>query len=165
MAVWVVRAGENGENEQFALDHGYAVIRWVKFQGPIPVDKAALREAMSRAYSDAGPSDFNQPWNFANKIRKGDLVVIPLKKRNGRRVARPKADGEVAVGAVVGRYEHAPDGEKGTKHRLKVRWINRGVPRARLPGDIAERVCYRQTVFPIELRDAEERIRKIAAGR
>ena len=168
MKVWVIRAGKNGEQEQFALANGYAVISWRKLRQPIPPDEESLRAAIRKAYPDESggwPSDFSQTWKFANEVRKGDLVILPLKKRpDGKLVRRPKEDGVVAVGEVVDHYEYAPDGEQGTKHRRKVKWINRDVSRARLPDDIAARVCFQWTVFRVDCDGAERRIREIAGS-
>ena len=168
MAVWVVRAGKKGEQEQFALANGYAVIGWASLRRAIPADENALREAIGNAYPnnpEGWPSDIRQTWDFANEIKKGDWVVIPLKLRDGKLVSRPTENGDIAVGKVAGPYEYAPDGEERTKHRIKVEWVNRQVPRAGLDDDIARRILYLQTVFRIECENAEERIRKIAEGR
>lgn len=168
MAVWVVRAGEKGEQEEFALSNGYAVIGWRKLQRAIPANENELQEAIERAYpneSGGWPSDFRQTWAFANEIKKGDWVVLPLKIRDGRLVDRPKEDGEIAIGKVSGLYEYEPDGEERTRHRIKVDWVSRRVQRVNLDEDIADRITYRQTVFRVECDNAEERIRALAEGR
>ena len=165
MAVWVVRAGEKGAQEKFALNNGYAVISWHKMPHAIPVDRTVLREALRLAYPDDLPGiltrSVNETWNFAWRITVGDLLVLPLQKC----VGPIRQNGVVAVGEFVGKYEHVGDGERGTKNRRKVRWLKRDIPRPRIVGAIPDNLEKRQTVFPLESSQAEERIRKIAEGR
>ena len=164
MAVWVVRAGREGAQEKFALGNGYAVISWRKMQCAIPADKVALKREMEAAYRGTHPSTLtkwvNEVWNFAWKIQDGDLFVLPLQKC----VGPVRQNGIVAVGEFNGKYRHVGDGETGTKHRRKVRWLKRDIPRPRIAGAIPDNLEKRQTVFPLESPQAEEHIRKIAEG-
>ena len=166
MTTWVIRAGRKGEQEQFALDENFAVIRWRKLRCAISTNEEDLKAAIRRAYPDESrgwPSDFRQTWDFANSAQKGDLVILPLKLRNGKPVQSPVAqNGLVAVGEIVGAYEHHPDGDQTVLHRRKVHWLNRGAPRINLPDDIERYIRRRPTVFPVKCRDVESRIRKFA---
>jgi restriction system protein len=38
MAIWMVRAGGNGEREEYALENGYAVIGWDEIPDLAPLD-------------------------------------------------------------------------------------------------------------------------------
>ena len=166
MTTWVIRAGRDGEQEQFALDENFAVIRWRKLRCAISTNEETLKAAIRRAYPDepgGWPSDFRQTWDFANGVQKGDLVILPLKLRNGKRVQSPVVqNGFVAVGEIVGAYEYRPDGDDTVLHRRKIHWLNRGAPRKNLPDDIERCIRRRTTVFPVKCRDVESRIRKFA---
>ena len=166
MTTWVIRAGEDGRQEKFALDENFAVIGWRKLRCAISTNAEELKAAIQRAYPDepgGWPSDFRQTWDFANSAQKGDLVILPLKLRNGKRIqSRVAQNGLVAVGEIVGAYEYRPDEGETALHRRQVRWLSRGAPRINLPDDIERCIRYRMTVFPVKCRDVESRIRTFA---
>ena len=167
MAVWVVRAGKYGEQEEFALAWDYAVIDWpelgdlARFQ-----NREDLKRAMAAAYPDreeAWPQFVGQTWAFAREIRPGDLVVLPLKKRDGRQVGRMREDGIIAIGEIIGDYSFVADGPPGTEHRRKARWIKRDIPRIELCNDLSASLENTQlTVFQPGPARAEGRFREMA---
>ena len=168
MAVWVVRAGRKGEQEQDALKLRCAVIDWPEL-GDLARFQTweKLRDEMDRAYRGKQPHKgtrtkwTSEVWNFARKINIGDLLVLPLKK--GIPSGRIRRDGVIAVGEFVGEYEHVGAGKPGTEHRRKVRWVRRDI--RRIDCDIPDNLEKRQTVFPLESPQSEERIRALTKGR
>ena len=170
MAVWVVRAGREGEQEQFALDNGYAVIDWRELGDVRQFEnRGELRAAMENAYPEepqAWPQFVGETWAFAQSINTEDLFVLPLKRLDGKLVGSVRESGIIAVGKFDGEYEYAVDAPPGTEHRRKVRWVGRGIPRIGLDDDISASLENTQlTVFQPRFSRAEERIRKIAEGR
>ena len=84
MAVWLARAGKNGEREDFALEHSVAVIGWGDLPDLSPADtKEKLTELMRHAYPDQSKHTIanyaGQVWAFRGRMQEGDLVVLPLK--------------------------------------------------------------------------------------
>lgn len=85
MAVWLVRAGSHGECEEKFLREGKVYVTW---EG-LDVDLDTVREwselvaEMAKRYPDAKARAVSnwvgQVWPFANEMKRGDLVVVPLK--------------------------------------------------------------------------------------
>ena len=86
MNVWLVRAGQRGENEDFALSRGLATIGWSEL-GDLNqyASKVDLLDALRMRHPDARPSRLQnwagQIWAFYKTIQVGDIVAMPLKKR------------------------------------------------------------------------------------
>jgi len=160
MAIWLVRAGEHGEKEEFALQKGIAVIGW----GEIPTLSAIKsREDLARLVKDTYPDQSSkrlinwtgQLWAFRNRIQIDDLVVLPLKRRSA-----------IAIGQVTGPYEYRSDGEDGY-HARTVKWLKTDFPRS--PSLFGQDLLYSlgafMTVCQIQRNDAEKRIRAIVEGK
>ena len=84
MVVWIVRAGEMGEQEQGALDLGVATIGWNQLPNlSLVQDKGDLKELYLKCSPGgkklAVANMTAQIWTFCREIKKGDLVAIPLK--------------------------------------------------------------------------------------
>src|SRR5437588_1030419 len=100
MALWLVRAGRDGEREEFALEHNVAVIGWTELPDLSPAvgNRKKLREMLQQYY----PSDHDkrlsnwesQIWPFLSTISKDDLLVLPLKRRPF-----------IAIARVLGQYQ------------------------------------------------------------
>lgn len=153
MTVWVVRAGRYGEREEQALEGDFCVVGW----GAIPdltkyTDKAALRAAIENSYPDSSPgwlhTSATQLWSFVKKIKKGDIIALPLKNRPA-----------IAFGEATGEYIYQPDNPEDLRHMHRVRWIKEPVLRKRLDQDLRYSFGASQTVFSVRRNDAEERIR------
>jgi restriction system protein len=159
MALWLVRAGRNGEQEDLALDEGLAVIGW----GQIP-DLAGTGSSaeLKTMYTELNPdqsvnkiaNQVSQIWAFGKRVNEGDLVALPLKRQ-----------GVVAFGEVMGPYRHRPDFPEGAKHTRPVRWIRTDVPRSTLDEDILNSLGSLLTVCQIRRNNIEERIRAMLDGR
>jgi restriction system protein len=87
MALWLVRAGRNGEQEDLALVQGLAVIGWRQIPD---LDGIGSRDELKALYAELDPNQSvhriankaSQLWAFAKKIQEGDLVALPLKRRS-----------------------------------------------------------------------------------
>jgi restriction system protein len=159
MAVWLVRAGSHGEQEQAALDKKVVTIAWNELPDLSAVQS---REAMADLYRSAHPGDstarvanaVGQLWGFRGRIKEGDLVVLPLKTRSA-----------IAIGRVMGPYRYRTDLDEGVLHTHSVEWIKTDLPRTTFDQDILYSFGAFMTVCQISRNNAEERIKAILAGK
>lgn len=154
MALWLIRAGKHGEDENTALEKGLAIIGWHEMPN---VSNVASYEEMKLKYSevsaDMSPkaimNNAAQLWAFAKKIEKNDLVVLPLKTRS-----------LIAIGQIIGDYEYLEG-----RHVRKVRWIKEDIPRSVFGQDLLYSFGAFMTVCQIKRNQAEERVKTILAGK
>ena len=141
MSFWVVRAGNDREQEAEALKNNVISIFWdlpdlSNFQ-----DKDSLKEAYVAAYPNEKKTQIRvscaQIWSFVREIQKGDRVAIPLKTRR-----------QVAIGKVVGDYEYqnlAPN----VQHIRRVDSF-KAISRSEVPANVSRKLNVHQTVQKIE---------------
>src|SRR5688500_14932805 len=102
MAVWVVRAGRHGEQQEVALSKGVVCHGWNSLPdySSCPT-KAEFRVIYLMAYPDQPEkkviAGLSQTWRFAREIQKHDIVALPL-----------KTEATVAFGRITGDYEYRP---------------------------------------------------------
>ena len=87
MAIWLIRAGSHGEYEQKFIQGNRVYVTW----DGLDVDLAKLKQrsdltsVMTEYYPDTKPKAIqnwvSQVWPFAHEMKKGDLVVLPLKSQ------------------------------------------------------------------------------------
>jgi restriction system protein len=159
MALWLVRAGRSGEQEDLVLDQGLAAIGWDRIPDLAGIEsRDELKAIFSEVYPDQSvnrlANKVSQIWAFGKKIREGDLVTLPLKRR-----------GAVAFGEVTGPYRHRPDLPGGARHTRPVRWIRTDVPRTSLDQDILNSLGSLLTVCQIKRNNIEGRIRGMLDGK
>jgi restriction system protein len=129
MALWLVRAGPHGEEEQGALQHNVATIGWNEMPD---VSKIDSKDTLKELYLKFHPNDkkmravrmVGQIWDFAKEITKGDIVALPLKSQSS-----------IALGRVEGNYEFK-EISPNIKHTRPVRWL-RMVARSEF-----DKICY-----------------------
>ena len=153
MAVWVIRAGRMGENEEFALRNG---VYSIGFNQKISVsdfeDYTSLRDHIQRIGDDLSlqqaASQASQLWRFAHDMRVGEMVMLP------RRQARV-----IAVGNIVGDYVFNPNETYAPlPHTRKVEWRVQDVPRANFDSDLLRSINSNRTIFQVSRNNAEGRI-------
>ena len=157
MAVWVIRAGRMGENEEFALNEGVYSIGFSLDQSVTDfANREALRDFIQETQS---PDSINraaayasQLWRFAHELKVGEMIVLPRK--------RPKV---VAVGRIVGDYVYNPDKSQAPlPHTRKVEWLVEDVPRAIFDQDLKNSFTSQLTVSQVRKDNAEARIQHVA---
>ncbi len=160
MAIWLVRAGKDGQREETALQKGLAIIGWEDLSDLSAVKKREdLAELMRETYPDESPNALinwtGQVWAFRDRIQLNDLVVLPLKTRSA-----------IAIGQVTGPYQFASDG-KDSYHARSVKWLKTDFPRS--PSLFGQDLLYSfgafMTVCQIHRNNAEKRIRAIVEGK
>jgi restriction system protein len=155
MAVWLVRAGRNGEQQEAALEHGVAVIGWNELPDLSSIQtREQLKELFNKVYPKATENEaankVGQIWAFIRRIQEGDLVALPLKYRSA-----------IAIGKVVGTYQYRTDIAANIRHTIPVEWIRTDIPRTAFDQDLLYSLGAFMTVCQIKRNNAEERIRKI----
>ncbi len=159
MSVWLVRAGKNGEREDFALENGLAVIGWNDLPDLAPIER---REQLSDLMQQSRPDEnkmaianyVGQVWAFRSSIEKGDLIILPLKTRS-----------MIAIGKCTGPYKYQPGNPPGARHTRAVHWLREDVPREAFGKDLLYSFGAFMTVCQIKRNNAEERIRVVLDGK
>lgn len=155
--MWLVRAGQRGRDELYALDNGVAVVDWSEL-GDLSgfASKEALFDRMAEGYGDAKEAKLRnwtgQLWSFLHGIQHGDFVALPLKSRPS-----------VAIGKVTGGYRHVEEAPDGARNQLPVEWLGE-VPRSRIPNDVRYSLGAFMAVCRIERNDAESRLLQLLRG-
>ena len=156
MDVYMVRAGADGGDEDYALEHGVAILGFHE----VPTlegmsDREEVRSAVSGAYPDSSPRSAgnvtSQLWQFVT-MRDGDLVVLPRKRT-----------AQVAIGRVTGPYEHRTVGGV-RRHVRPVAWDQTDLPRTIFRQDLLFSLGAMQTVCSIWRNDAVRRIAAMLKG-
>lgn len=155
MALWVVRAGRHGEQQETAAKERLVCHAW----NELP-DYSAFqtKEQLASVYRATYPgasekqviAGLGQVWRFAREIQIGDLVALPL-----------KTESAFMFGRIIGDYQYkqvAPN----VMHIRYVEWI-KTLPRSVFPKDVLFSMNSALTVFKVHRNDAEERVRKILA--
>ena len=159
MAIWLIRAGSHGEYEQKFIQENRVYVTWdgldinlAKLQ-----QRADLTAAMTERYPDTKPKAITnwvgQVWPFAHEIKKGDLVVLPLKTQPA-----------IYIGEVTGDYQPALDGPNPFYHWRPVKWIAEAVPRANFGKDLLFTFGAFLTICRVQRNNAEQRISAMRAN-
>lgn len=159
MAIWLIRAGSHGEYEQKFIQENRVYVTW----DGLDIDlgklkqRADLTAAMTERYPDTKPKAImnwvSQVWPFAHEIKKGDLVVLPLKSQPA-----------IYIGEVTGDYQPAPDGPNPFYHWRPVKWIAEAVPRANFGKDLLFTFGAFLTICRVQRNNAEQRIAAMRAN-
>ncbi len=154
MALWLVRAGKQGEREEFVLNHGIGAIGWDELPDLSRTQtKGELYNMLQEAYPDAKRKTLlnwlSQVWPFVREMKEGDLVALPSKRRP-----------VIHFGRVKGPYRYTPKNPEGARHTRPVEWFAE-VPRDKLDQDLLYSLGAFMTVCRIQRNNAEERIRRV----
>ena len=156
LAVWLVRAGRTGAQEDIALDSGIAVIGWDELGDLSAItSRGELEGHYQDVFRDENENSrrnqVGQVWAFRGRIQPGDLVVLPLKTRH-----------TIAIGQVTGPYQYRPDLPSGAHHTRPVRWLRTDLPRDTFDQEILNSLGAFMTVCKIERNGVDQRIRAVA---
>jgi restriction system protein len=159
MALWLVRAGSNGEREQDALRHNLAIVGWSRLEDLSSIkNKADLRALIEAQYPDSSKnrmSNFTgQIWAFVDRIKPNDLVALPLKSQPA-----------IAIGKVTGPYTYRTDLSAEIRHTRPVQWIKTDIPRTAFDQNLLYSLGAMMTVCQITRDNAEDKVRVILSGR
>jgi len=95
----------------------------------------------------------SQIWPFAKEIKKGDLVVLPLKSQRA-----------VQIGEIVGEYQFNRKNPNPFFHWREVKWIADAIPRVNFGKDILNTFGAFMTICRVKRNKAEQRILAMRAN-
>jgi len=156
MNAWLVRAGSNGERDDYNLANN-VVGGGFKEVGDLSgcTDKDAMLQILDTAYPGSPKqrtSNYrNQLWALTNRIEVGDLVVLPLKTTS-----------QLAIGRVTGPYEFRADAPLGSRHCRPVEWTRSDLPRTAVQQDLLFSLGAFMTICQLSRNDAAARIKALA---
>lgn len=153
MPVWLIRAGSHGEHEQKFIQESRVYVTWDALNIDLAKldDRTALIEAMTERNPDTKAKAIlnwaSQVWPFAHAMKKGDLVVLPLKSQP-----------VIQIGEITGDYHFEPAGPDPYFHWRSVKWIGEAVPRANFGKDLLFTFGAFLTICRVQRNNAEQRI-------
>ncbi len=159
MAVWLIRAGSHGEYELKFVQDNRVYVTWDGLDVDLArlTERVELTDAMAQRYPDAKVKAIinwvSQIWPFAQEIKKGDLVVLPLKTQRA-----------IQIGEVTGDYHFEPSGPDPFFHWRQVKWIAEAVPRTNFGKDLLYTFGAFMTICRVQRNNAEARIAAMRAS-
>jgi restriction system protein len=159
MALWLVRAGKYGENEQLFLDSNRVYLTWEGLSNSdlTPAKsyediKAIVREAESpEATRGKIANNAGQVWAFVLGMNVGDWVVLPLKTKSA-----------IAVGEIKSAFTYDAKADIPYRSYRDVKWLARDIPRSAFDQDLLYSFGAFLTFCQIKRNDAERRVRQMA---
>ncbi|MDR9442791.1 MAG: restriction endonuclease [Schleiferiaceae bacterium] len=157
MAIWLFRAGSNGEYEKRFLEDGKIYLTWDKLN--LDLSKVKNKEELKKylvEYYDMSKKGrirnwASQIWPMAHRIKEGDWVILPSKLKRA-----------IHIGEVLSAYRHESSGDPLFQHQRDVRWFATDIPRSRFDQDLLHSLGAFMTVCRITRNKAEERIKNMA---
>lgn len=159
MALWMVRAGRKGENEQHFLETSRIYVTWLGFKIDASsfTRRAQLLDPLKRMYPNWKERHYaqsaGQMWTFCNRMKPGDWVVLPTKLKPSIHVAE-----------ITGQYVFDVSAEDPYYHYRTVKWIACDVPRSIFEPDLLGSFRAKQAICQIKRNDAERRVRALGEG-
>ncbi len=159
MAIWLIRAGTHGEHEQKFIQENRVYVTWDELDENLAklTERSELVAALTQRYPDAKPRKISnhasQIWPFAHEMKKGDLVVLPIKSQPA-----------IQIGEITGDYHFESQGPNPYFHWRPVKWIAEAVPRTHFSQDLLYTFGAFLTICRVERNDAERRIAAMRAN-
>jgi len=153
MAIWLIRAGGHGEYEQKFIQEKRVYVTWDYLEVDLSAlaDRNALFAAMDKIYPNSKPKRLHnwvsQVWPFVSEIKKGDLVVLPLKSQPS-----------IYVGEITSDYHFEPSGQNPYYHWRSVKWVGEAIPRSNFGQDLLYTFGAFLTICRVQRNNAEARI-------
>ena len=156
--VYLVRAGGSGEDEEYVLDHGLAVIGFRDIPSLSDAkDYTDILKLVNEATPGAKPrtagNRAGQLWAFALAMKEEDIVVLPRKLTS-----------QVALGKVIRPYKYQMIRNE-FRHTRHVKWIRPDVARSVFAQDLLYSFGALMTVCKISRNDAEHRVAAVLDGK
>ena len=152
---WLIRAGSNGEREDFVLGHGLAFGGWddlpdlsgVLSRGEM---KGILRWLLPAKSKMSVANYSGQLWALRAHVSIGDLVVLPRKKTR-----------QIAIGVVIRAYWYRNDPDPSRRHVVSVDWKRTDVPWEAAHEDLRNSLSSLRTIGAIKCDDGAQRLREM----
>jgi len=153
MAVWLVRAGSQGEYEQKFIQEKRIYVTWDELKVNLKKlsERSLLTKKLDQLNPDTKPKTIqnwvSQLWPFAHDMKKGDLVILPLKFQPS-----------IQIGQITGEYEYDVENPNPFFHWRSVKWIGEAIPRSHFGQDLLYSFGAFLTICRIQRNNAEDRI-------
>lgn len=155
--VYLVRAGGNGEDEEYVLEKGLAIIGFQEYPS---VEAAKNYDDVLKIVIKANPEvklrsagrQAGQLWAFALAMKEGDIVVLPRKLTS-----------QIALGKVTGPYKYRKVGNE-FRHTRAVKWVRPDVARTVFNQDLLYSFGSLLTICNISRNDADQRVAAVLDG-
>jgi len=153
MAIWLVRAGSQGQYEQKFLQEKKIYLTWDELN--VRLDTLVSREDLIHVLEDKYPdakyrkqtNHASQIWPFAHVMEKGDRVILPSKSQP-----------VIYVGTITSDYKFDASAENPFYHWRSMDWLANPVPRTNFSQDLLYSFGAFMTICRITRNNAEERI-------
>ena len=159
MAIWMMRAGWHGEYEQKFLQDNRLYLTWPNLRVNLDIlpDRDGLHTVMTSTYPGASTQKLlryvNQVWPFAHDMKKGDLVLMPLKKHPA-----------ITIGEVTGDYRFEHKGPDPFYHWRSISWIAEAIPRSYFGPDMLFTFGSSLSICRVHRNNAQERLAAMRAN-
>ena len=155
--VFLVRAGQSGEDEDRVLEDNIAILGYLDVPSlASATDYKGVQKIVASAFPDRKPRAVGnfagQLGAFAVAMKDGDLVVLPRKRTS-----------QIAIGRVSGPYAYR-ELEGRFRHTRPVEWLQTELPRTIFEQDLLYSFGALMTVCRISRNDAERRVAAVAGG-
>ena len=154
MAIWVCRTGSYGQFENLFFSNRCIILTREGFD--YNLSSASKEEIEKTIYSTSGISakqSVRNIWSqidiFINRMKPGDLVIIPRKKSR-----------YISVAVIEGDYVFDGMAEFPLNHRREINLIKRDIDTSTFPQDIIYSLGAFRTIFSI--RQEERLLRELA---
>lgn len=156
MAVWLVRAGAQGQYEQKFLQEKRIYLTWNDLSVPIDSLKGRsdLIDTLEKVVSDPKPRKLinhaSQIWPFAHSMNIGDRIILPSKTQP-----------VIYIGKVQSNYYYDKNANSPFFHYREVEWLAEPIPRTHFSQDLLYSFGAFMTVCRITRNNAEVRLAKM----
>ena len=139
---WVIRAGRYGEREAWALESGCSGGGWAEVPDLMGCStREGIAQVVAETFksaTDGTISNFTgQLWALRDRIKPGDLMVMPLKTTK-----------QIALGRVTSSYEYrASEQDPNKRHVVAVDWQRTDLPRSAVKQDLLFTLGSAMTIF------------------
>ncbi len=157
MSLWLFRAGRNGEFESKFLSDNRIYLTWNGLNIDLSKysDKSDLFNKLQVLYEGEKINTLrnwaSQIYPIANRIEKGDWIVLPS-----------KLSSTIHFGEVTGDYVFDENAQSPFFHYRDVNWFATDIPRNNFDQDILYSFGAFMTVCKITRNDAESRVKHMA---
>jgi restriction system protein len=160
MALFLTRAGRQGQNEQKFLNDGRIYFTWsgmtrdLNEAHDLPAYYGLFGEIYPEESKGAVQNWARQGMQFCRAIQPGDWIALPS-----------KFNPTIHFGKVIGPCEYDANAEDIYRNSRRVEWFAQDVPRDRFDQDILYSFGAFLTVCQIQRNNAEARVKEMAASK
>lgn len=155
MNAWIVRAGVNGDRDDWALSEGLAGGGFIEIPD---LTSATTRDQVQFVVAAQMPgakpmkvANFvGQMWALRDRIKPGDVIVLPMKTTK-----------QIAVGVCTGGYEYRAGDVADRHHCIRVDWKRTDVPRSAIKDDLLNTLNGAMTIFGASKNNAAARLQAV----